>query len=202
MSLASKTGSESLFRLWRYWAALAPLDQGQTPQCVAFSWKGWLRTSPIHTTTGPGTQFIYDECQKVDGWPLPHDGSSVRAGAQIINGLGYIANYVWATTPDELKTWVLTKGPVVVGTIWTKDMFTPDANGTVKPTGSVVGGHAYLITGYSRVSGRYRCLNSWGSGWGKKGSFWIKDSDLYSIIFSNEGEACAAVEQPLAVKVV
>lgn len=198
MSLVQPAKAESIFRLWRYWRELPALDQGQTPQCVGFSWKQWLRTAPLMTQTGVGPSEIYDMAQRVDEWKgTPHAGTSVRAAAQVMNGLGYIANYLWASSPEELTTWVLTKGPVIVGTNWTQGMFDPDRGGTVHPTGPIAGGHAYLITGANKITKKYRLLNSWGTGWGKAGNFWMKMDDLHALIFDQQGEACAAIEQPV-----
>jgi len=122
-----------------------------------------------------------------------YDGTSVRAGAKILTRLGYIDRYVWAGGAGDVKNWVLSNSPVVLGTSWTQDMFNVDAEGYVHPTGDAAGGHAYLCTGYSEKRNAFRCMNSWGTGWGQKGKFWIAAADLHALI-RNNGEACTATE--------
>ncbi len=76
-------------------------------------------------------------------------------------------------------------------------MFTPDDRGLVVPTGGIAGGHAYLISGYNRLTKKYRCVNSWGEFWGQRGRFWIREEDMHRLLFELDGEACAAVEKPV-----
>lgn len=179
---------------YKYWTPGTVLDQGQSPHCVAYSWTGWGLATPIRTRLAQLTppDKLYAECKAIDGYA--GDGTTVRAGVQIMQRQGRIKNYLWAQTPAELTAWLLTMGPVVVGTEWTSEMFTPDARGFVHPRGSVEGGHAYLVTGFNAVTRNYRCRNSWG-GWGQSGNFWISEADMHALIFDRDGEACAAVEQ-------
>jgi len=181
---------------YKYWRPGAVLDQGQFPYCVAYAWTGWELATPIRdalsAVTAPPT--LYAECKAIDGLG-GGDGTTVRAGAQIMQREGRFANYVWAQNAEDVQAWLLTKGPVVVGTEWTSMMFTPRADGFVSAGGSVEGGHAYLITGFNSVEQKYRCRNSWGAGWGQKGNFWITASEMHFLLFQRDGEACAAVEQ-------
>ena len=63
----------------------------------------------------------------------------------------------------------LQTGPVIVGTVWTTPMFTPDPAGFVHPRGQVEGGHEYLVRGChlgATPDDQYLiCDNSWGEGW-------------------------------------
>lgn len=181
--------------IFKYWPPGSVLDQGQTPQCVAYAWEGWMNGSPIRTKDGPAPSVIYNECQQIDEWAgTPHDGTSVRAGAKIMQNQGRIQEYVWATDMPSLKRWLLTKGPVVLGTNWYESMFTVYLDGYVHVAGSVVGGHAYLCTGFNSKTGRFRCRNSWGQGWGEKGSFYLHETDMVRLLREG-GEACAAAEK-------
>ena len=38
---------------------------------------------------------------------------------------------------------------------------------------TLLGGHGISMTGWSDKLGAYRCRNSWGTGWGDKGWFWL-----------------------------
>ena len=68
--------------------------------------------------------------------------------------------------------------PLMVGSLWTFDMLSPDENGVIAPNGFVCGGHEYVIDEYvspgvigdtAMVGG----TNSWGTGWGVGGRFYL-----------------------------
>jgi len=109
-----------------------------------------------------------------------------------LKGRGRLGAYAFGTV-DTALAFVATKGPVVFGTDWTEGMFTPDATGRVSPIGSVAGGHAYLCIGLDLQKEAVWFLNSWGSGWGQNGRFWMSREDVHKI-FGAYGEAMAAVE--------
>lgn len=179
---------------FKHWVPGPVLDQGSKPHCVGFAWKQWLQATPVRTKTGPAPADIYYAAQLIDEWPgTNYDGTSVRAGAKILEQEGRFVEYRWADDLDTLRLWVLTRGPVVLGTDWYISMFDPDKHGYVKLEGSVVGGHAYLCIGYSSYRQAYRCINSWGKGWGQWGRFWVAEADM-NMLLSNQGEACAAIE--------
>lgn len=175
-------------------------DQGNTPQCVAYSWCHWLAEGPI---TQNSTFFgsspldpvqVYTEAQKVDEWPgEDYDGTSVRAGAKILKSLGYITSYNWAYDIDTIVRTLLTKGPMVVGTTWKHDMFFPNSKGVITATGQDMGGHAYLLDGVNVNTKMIRIKNSWGRNWGKNGFAYISFDDMARLI-DDYGEACLAVE--------
>lgn len=171
------------------------LDQGQTPMCVGMAWRDWLSAALVMEKGGPAAPVIYADAQQRDGMALPHDGSTVRAGAQALQALGYVQAYGWAFDATTLRNWLLLgKGSVVVGTNWYDAMFEPDAKGFCRVGGSIAGGHAYLCIGYSAPRQAFRFLNSWGLGWGQKGRFWISFSDFDRLLHEN-GECCTAIEQ-------
>jgi len=147
------------------------------------------------TTDGPQPQIIYHAAQQVDEWPgEDYAGTSVRAGAKVLQSLGHVASYVWAFTAEDVATWLLSgHGTCVAGTAWTSGMMRPNDKGFIAPTGNSVGGHAYLIVGYNRVSGVFRILNSWGS-WGQNGRAWILGEHL-DVLIRDDGEAATAIEQ-------
>lgn len=179
---------------YRYWVPNARLDQRATPNCVGYASAHLISGSPVrvHGMTNAHGDALYRLCKEVDGYP--GDGTWVRVAASVMRRDGLIAEYLWAQSMDDLVRWVLTKGPVVVGTAWTDQMFTPDSRGFIHPEGEIVGGHAYLIDGINVRAGKARLLNSWGPGWGRKGQAWIGLADLESLVFSLNGEAMAATE--------
>ena len=86
--------------------------------------------------------------QKRDPWPgeyPAYDGTTVQAGVEEMIALGWADSAEWGSTSDEVITLLFTRGPVIVGTIWTDTMSTPDSDGYLHPTGDVAGGHGYLL---------------------------------------------------------
>ncbi len=190
---------------YKYWTPGVTLDQRATGTCVGHAWKGWLLGSPLRTRTGPSAFDIYRECTKVDPWPqndreatLPDDelkfGTSVRAGAQVLEALGHIEEYLWAFDLETIKRYILLRGPVVMGVDWYTGFFDPDPKGFVHPTGIVEGGHSFLNFGYSKLKKAYRNLNNWSDDWGHLGRFWIPE-DVMGMLLTSGGEAASAIER-------
>lgn len=175
----------------REWTCGRVLDQGDTPECTAFSWRAHLDAEPNpEPARGPDPDTLYREEKGIDG--IPGDGSTVRAGAQLLQQQGLIDEYVWAFDEPTIRAWVLGRGPVVFGSNWYDGMFTPDASGIVRIGGNVAGGHAYLCVGFDGPSGLYKFQNSWGLLWGKLGRFWM-DAATVARLLLEQGEACTAI---------
>lgn len=184
------------------------LDQGQTGTCVGHGWKNFLRCAPKRTERGGPSPFdIYraavrldgfrdndDEATLPDGDPGMDSGTTVRAGAKALAQAGRLTSYAWSWHLQPVIQWVLTRGPVVLGTNWYSS-FQPDAEGICRITRGAysVGGHCYLMRGVDTKRSLARCCNSWGDGWGRSGDFYLPLSDLERLIHEN-GEACSAVE--------
>jgi hypothetical protein len=185
----------------RAWRTGPVLDQGATGTCVGHAWRDWLSAAPVmdDPTAGPSAFDIYDAAILVDEWadndadPQRQFGTSVRAAAKVIQGLGYLSSYVWAASAEEARDFVLGKGPVVLGVNWYSEMFTPDASGLIRVAGTLAGGHALLAIGYSTRRGAFRLLNSWGRAWADQGRCWISGEGLGRLI-AEDGEACAGLE--------
>lgn len=185
---------------YRYWHPGAwSGDQGRTSMCVAYSWTHWLKAGPdTQRAHVPDPAPLYAEAQRVDEWPgeePAYQGTSVRAGAKVLQARGYVGSYWWATTADEVAAAVLGVGPVVVGTDWHAGMNRPVRGDgwRMHATGPVLGGHAYLLDGYSTKTRLFRCKNSWGRGYGNRGFAWLP-ADTLDLLLARHGEACLAVE--------
>ena len=72
---------------------------------------------------------------------------------------------------SQWKSWIATKGPVMVAlnvdATWMNATATNGVLDTFQPN-TVRGGHAVCAVGY-RMDGRFILRNSWGTGWGDKG---------------------------------
>lgn len=179
-------------KMWRGQALR--LDQGALGACVGFTGANWLGHLPMYNRVYNNTGLeLYAACKRIDLWPN-QEGSNDHFLAKVLVEQGRIERYLWAQTPGELRLWVATVGPVMVGTLWYSGMFNPEANGQLRLTGTVVGGHEWLVTGYDPKRG-YRLRNSWGPDWGLKGEAWIDESDLYRLVFQEGGDALGAVER-------
>lgn len=175
-------------------------DQGQTSECVAYSWVHWLEDGPFYQASTPHPIIqpnpVYREAQKIDEWPGEnYNGTSVRAGAKILQNLGFIQNYLWTTNINTLISTVLNVGPVVVGTLWYRNMFFPNrTTGIISVSGPLSGGHAYVINGVDTKRRLFRIKNSWGRKWGQNGRAFISFNDMARLI-RMQGEVCLATEK-------
>jgi hypothetical protein len=183
-------------RLWSSKRAYV-LDQGETPHCVGFAWAGFLEAAPfMHQLQNADGDRFYALAQELDEWPgSDYDGTSTRGGAKALQSLGLITGeYVWAQSEEDVWRFVLGRGPVVTGTTWLTDMFTPDAKGYIHATGGEEGGHDWLIIGASLKRNAYRMQNSWGTSWGENGRAWIKREDYKTLLETLGGDCASAVE--------
>lgn len=180
-----------------YWSGFFG-NQGNESSCVGFSWMHWLVSGPTTQPTRNWSSYahsVYLDAQKMDEWEgEAYEGSSVRAGAKVLQAAGLITDYRWAWTGDEVVRAVLDIGPVVIGTNWYSTMFFPNSRGFISPSGGwIEGGHAYLVEGVNLNRGVVRIKNSWGRIWGKLGRAFMTIEDLNRLI-SEDGEAALATE--------
>jgi hypothetical protein len=177
----------------RYWPFMSePLDQSTTPHCVGFSMANWGINLPVQDNyTNVDGHHFYDLCKIKDG--DPDDGSTIRIAAKVLRDLQKINGYAFAPSIDVMKWWIVNKGPVICGTLWTMGMFTPDALNHIHPTGDLAGGHAYVINELANHGNAFGIQNSWGKRWGVEGRAYIAVEDFLPL-FRNGGEVLAAVE--------
>lgn len=90
------------------------------------------------------------ELDPFDGeWPPDDTGSSGLASAKAAAKLGIGGEYRHVFNGADEVVQLIQDGMVVsVGTWWYDDMFTPNAQGVIEPTGAKAGGHQYAARGY------------------------------------------------------
>ncbi|NJB69434.1 C1A family cysteine protease [Desulfobaculum xiamenense] len=128
--------------------------------------QGWNNPSAMYyaKTTGvvPEACFPYSPkdqpCKLCGNW------------AQQVTKVG---NYTGMNDPAAMKTWLSSRGPLLTCFSVYED-FRHYKRGVYRHTsGALQGGHAVCCVGYSDALAAWLCKNSWGSGWGESGYFWI-----------------------------
>lgn len=177
------------------WGCSLWLDQGVEGACTGFSVAHEAAAKPV---TVQGISYstamaIYRRAREIDEWPgEDYDGSSVLAAIKAGKERGWFTEYRWAFGIDDLRMAIGHKGPAVLGINWYEGMHDTDADGFIRPTGALSGGHAILCNGYNARSDVFRLHNSWGKGWGIRGECFIAGSDLARLL-KEQGEACIPI---------
>lgn len=176
------------------WSVPVRLDQGREGACVGFGWAHELAGRPVQVpgVNGPMARSIYHDAQRIDPWEggdyegaePRYEGTSVLAGAQVVKARGFIGEYRWCTSGDDLRLAVGYKGPCVIGVDWYEGMLTSTPSGYIHPTGAVLGGHCLIVDAVKVTggSGYFSLLNSWGADWGVNGRCRISFADFEKLI--------------------
>ncbi len=190
----------------RMWRQGTVLDQGTEGACVGFGWMGSYLAAPKAASPQPDANAgarvaldVYSRAKKIDEFPgEDYSGTSVLAGAKIMQQDGRVSEYRWCFGIDDVRDAILTHGPVVIGVPWYEGMY--ETKGLVQISGQNVGGHCILLTGYDpalKFGGTprevFRWRNSWGKSYGLNGSAFIQASDLARLL-GEGGEACVPVK--------
>ena len=163
------------------WAGLGPLlNQGNTPECVAYSHVGlkqWEEKRDGNGIVPFDPDWLYRECKRIDGMPGT-DGTTGRAAMKVLKAQGcatkghpemavhyrIAAYYAVPLSVDSIKRAILAYGPVTTGEEWPYSWFSPVHNVVPKPAGGIAGGHETLRYGWDddAAGGSWYIRNSWG----------------------------------------
>lgn len=192
------------------WAVSKVLDQGREGSCTGMAVAHELLARPVRVQ-GLDERFaketIYWEAQKIDPWdggsypgasPF-YEGSSVLAAVKVAQKLGYFESYHWSFTFRDALLGIGYGGGGIMGAYWTEDMYSPDKDGFIKPTGRRVGGHAFYVNKVSLKGGYVGAANSWGRGYGKDGFMKIRFDDFEKMLMDN-GEMVFPVKRKFPKK--
>lgn len=189
------------------------LDQGDTPQCVGYSTRGFLDGAPLmlKPELEPRAPLIYRGAQQHDEWPgEDYDGTSVRGAMKFLTTLGYIKSYVWSASVDEALAWMNGGyGTCVIGSNWYAEMSDVDRAGFLRePAANLstpIGGHAFRLIWYDAKKGGVLMRNSWGHEFGfpdsKSGvptGYAYLRKELLARLLKEDGEIAAPVQMKLA----
>ena len=185
------------------WRCSEVLDQGPDGSCVGFSMTHELIARP-KVVRGLGADFakeqVYWEAQKIDPWAggsypgasPQYEGTSILAGIKILQRLGYVQEYRWAFSLEDLVLAVGRSGPAVLGIPWYEDMFDVRSCGHIHIGGQVAGGHAILCNGVSVKDKTFTLHNSWGASWGDGGECKVSWDEM-EMLLHQQGEAVIPV---------
>jgi hypothetical protein len=166
------------------------LDQGSLGSCVGNAAIGCLGTGPFYATVGPDDRYhtldetdavaLYSVCTGRDPypgqWPPEDTGTDGLTAAQVLLDAEEIAGYQHAfTLADALDA--LQDRPLITGINWYDGMFNPDPDGRVHVSGPLAGGHEIVVDEWAPDLSRVWMTNSWGTGWGVDGRFWMTAAD-------------------------
>ena len=77
------------------------------------------------------------------------------------------------TNAADLKAWLSTRGPLATCFTVYDDFFSYTSGIYKHVAGGIAGGHCVSCVGYNDNPGYWICKNSWGTGWGQAGFFYI-----------------------------
>jgi hypothetical protein len=182
------------------------LNQGQTPQCVAYTVTHWRMTLPVYTplrSTLTPAEF-YMLCKQRDGWP-DADGTTAQAALAVAQEHGDVESHWWwqgASDDDAARTWLQTKGSMWYGVFVPESFFrtSREVEGLIEINGPLLYGHEMLAIGWTKsYKGQGPCfqiLNSWGDIWGVRGRGFIREADFYRMLY--EGGDLVGVQEKRA----
>jgi hypothetical protein len=179
------------------WPIHAPvLDQGQLGSCTGNALTQWLNTDfaqaattakhgSAHYLTEADAVALYSAATRLDTYwghyPPTDTGSSGLAVCKAGVNAGYLSGYQHTFSFTALLL-ALQHTPVIVGTEWLNDMFTPDGTDILSVTGPVEGGHEYLVRGCDVDKQLITMHNSWASTWGANGDAYIRFRDFQKLL--------------------
>lgn len=125
-------------------------------------------------------------------YPPDDTGTSAVGIAKAMQAAGIIAKYQWTFGWDHFCA-AMETGPVMLGTNWYTQMFTPNVRGVCIIGGKMEGGHAYLARGIDYQKQLVRCRNHWTTDWGYHGEFYLR-FDVLQQLLSEQGDVLVPVK--------
>lgn len=178
------------------------LDQGQLGSCTGNAGIGCLGTDPFYATipsrvqpllvaqgaypfTEAGAVELYSDATAADDYPgqyPPTDtGSDGISIAKVLKAHGQISGYQHTFSLQDALL-ALTQTPFITGTNWYQGMFDADPDGRVHPGGDLAGGHEYVADQLDVEQQRIWFTNSWGTGFGIDGRFYLTWDDFGTLL--------------------
>lgn len=174
-------------------------DQGNLGACVANASNGcrgtgkfykYLKANTKFPLTADGNLELYRALTRSDPfpgfWESDDTGSDGLTAGKVLTEVGDIPGYLHAFSLEAaLKA--LSDRPLITGTYWYDDMFDPNAEGLVNPTGSIAGGHEFIVDEYRSDRGWVGFTNSWSRNWGLNGRFYL-EAEKWETLLNQDGD--------------
>lgn len=160
-------------------AGVPVYNQGSLPECVAFAAMEVMQAKDL---ADYGSLFNFDHSKFFSAI-----GGTPQYGAAVPNAMAYMKSVGYPTTAGNaglhrtqsyalvqrsvsaIKAAISAYGPLQARADWPESWFHPSANGILAPPDAIVGGHSFVIYGWSDTLGGFWLRNSWGSNWGVHG---------------------------------
>lgn len=186
-----------LTTMWTY--SQPVLNQMNTNACTGNAMAGFLNTdfaTPVRqakkvswVTESVALQFYslatHEEGEPQYYYPPNDDGSDGLDVAKAAQQLGWIDRYQHTFSFASFRAALQTQ-PLLVGTVWTNEMFAVDANYQLHPgaltDSNIAGGHEYLALGIDYSTRLLWFLTSWGPDFGKRGQFALSFNDFQALL--------------------
>ena len=193
----------------RPWRIGEILDQGDSDECVVFTYAAFRQAAPFFCARIPWTRRQFTEryklSQQLDEIPGEnYAGTTARGALKAAQSQGEITGFLWVPPTDGediAKEYLITRGPLMQGTDWPAAFFNPDRHGYVRPEDSprAALGHETLVRWYHgpkhyKYPDSYECVNSWGRSYGLNGRFFIKADVFRWLHWQCGGDLCSPIE--------
>jgi len=133
----------------------------------------WISDAYLSRLAGPGAE-------SADPY---HDWDDRTTAPTTIPRQRFLYDSSYYDTPAEIKNAVMTKGGLYTSMLWANSSYRGSDATYYYSGGAYDGGHAVTIAGWddSKVTaggtGAWLIKNSWGTGWGQNGYFWLSYQD-------------------------
>lgn len=171
-------------------------DQGDLGSCTGNAAVGCVGTGGFFSSFDPrkgypftpdeaGAVACYEAATALDPYPgtYPPDdtGSDGNSVVLALRNAGMISGFQHALTLDDAMA-ALQQGPVIFGLDWYQNMFTPGADGVLRVSGALAGGHEIVLDEWDPAASRVGLTNSWASDWGLGGRAYIALADFKKLL--------------------
>jgi hypothetical protein len=195
------------------WAHLF-YDQAAEGACVGFGLSHMMSILNHHRYDA---RWLWEQAKVYDEWsdtnPGDDNGTSVRAGADVLRQLGHVrilrsqdqpVNLVegiqenrWATQVDEMRFSISQGIPVTIGINWYEGFDKPQRTGLsrdyfVNVSGSIRGGHCVCVIGASDRRQAFCFTNNWGQYYPRK--VYVSYQNMQRLI-QEDGEATLVTDR-------
>jgi len=141
---------------------------------------GWWPTAALNYIVANGLDP--ESC-----FPYTAGDQACKVCANSADWLTRVHAYHIITNVTDMKAWLATRGPLTACFSVYDDFFSYKSGVYHHVSGPLDGGHCVGVVGYSDVLKAWLCKNSWGTGFGIGGYFWIAygqcgiDSEMWAV---------------------